>query len=60
MKKIERRGGRREGAGRPKTGNDFLRIRIPRQLANLIKDSAKREEKTLGEWVVEHLGLPSD
>lgn len=59
MANKDRRGGKREGAGRPKRDTEYLHIRIPRQVAEIIKTSAQEENKTLGDWVVEKLGLHS-
>lgn len=51
------KGGRREGAGRPKKGLKQVCIYIPEKVHGIIKTRAEFERLTLGEYIQKHLTL---
>jgi len=49
-------GGRREGAGRPLSGNTAtIYARVPDGFANELKQRAKEENLSVGEYLIQHI-----
>ena len=46
--KTSKRGGAREGSGRKALNHVYLHIRIPKDIAEIIKQKAKEENITIG------------
>lgn len=48
-------GGARKGSGRKKLNHSLLRAKIDTAFLEKVKDAAKSEELTIGEWLCEHV-----
>lgn len=53
--KTSKRGGARKGSGRKALNHVYLHIRIPKDIAEIIKQKAKEENITIGSWIVKNL-----
>lgn len=55
--KTSKRGGARKGSGRKALNHVYLHIRIPKDIAEIIKQKAKEENITIGSWIVKNLKI---
>lgn len=50
-------GGARNGAGRKKQNNPLLRVKIDPVFLVKLREAAKRENMTIGEWLCKHVQI---
>lgn len=59
MRERMSRGGKREGAGRPRRDLVSISIRVPQEVAEIIKQRAIAEKKSQGDVITEAVALLS-
>lgn len=51
------RGDTRRGPGRPRNDSESISIQLPKKSADFIRKSAKKENITIEEWILQHLDV---